>query len=467
MKTIIQFLIVSSFVLTQISIAQWVQTNTGLTNTDVRALAVSPNGVGGTNLFAGPVVGGIFLSTNNGTTWSAVNNGLPKYPPDTTRYDSFHSFVVVGTNLFAGSSFCGVFLTTNNGASWDAVNNGLPMFLNSTNRYFDINLAVSGKYIFAGTWGWYDYHGAEGVIGKGVFRSSNSGSSWTQTNLDSMPITSIAVSNTNLLAATYFGDVIFRSTDNGTSWSAVSAVSIGLTNTPVRCFATYNTVLFAGAMVSPLTDGGGGVYFSTNAGESWSSYGSGHISIYALALSDMNLFAIGEVPGNNHTYGVYLYSNPLSVATFEPIDTYLMNTIAYALAVKDTYLFAATDKGVWRRPLSEMMGVVQHPSELPTQFSLQQNYPNPFNPATVISYQLPLNSYVTLKVYDLLGREVATLVDERKDAGSYSVQWNASGFATGIYLVRIQAHETNGQRLDLSSRQAGSFIETKKVLLMK
>ena len=68
--------------------------------------------------------------------------------------------------------------------------------------------------------------------------------------------------------------------------------------------------------------------------------------------------------------------------------------------------------------------------------------------------------YVTLKVYDLLGREVATLVNERKDAGTYSVQWNASGFATGMYLVRIQARPTNGG-------QAGSFVDTKKVLLMK
>jgi hypothetical protein len=91
---------------------------------------------------------------------------------------------------------------------------------------------------------------------------------------------------------------------------------------------------------------------------------------------------------------------------------------------------------------------------------LHQNYPNPFNPTTLISYQLPVNSYVTLKVYDLLGREVATLVNERKEAGKYSVRWNASGFATGVYLVRIQAHQTNGG-------QAGSFIDTKKVLLMR
>jgi Secretion system C-terminal sorting domain len=103
-------------------------------------------------------------------------------------------------------------------------------------------------------------------------------------------------------------------------------------------------------------------------------------------------------------------------------------------------------------------GMKEMSSHTPSDFSLTQNYPNPFNPTTVISYQIPLYKgglrgiYVTLKVYDLLGREVATLVNERKDAGTYSVQWNASGFTTGMYLVRIQA---------------GSFIDTKKVLLMK
>jgi hypothetical protein len=96
-------------------------------------------------------------------------------------------------------------------------------------------------------------------------------------------------------------------------------------------------------------------------------------------------------------------------------------------------------------------GVDRHET-VPLKFALEQNYPNPFNPTTTIEYQIPSQSLVTLKIFDLLGREVAVLVNEKKDAGNYSVRWNASGFATGMYLVRIQA---------------GSFIDTKKVLLMK
>lgn len=88
----------------------------------------------------------------------------------------------------------------------------------------------------------------------------------------------------------------------------------------------------------------------------------------------------------------------------------------------------------------------------PASYALNQNYPNPFNPATVISYQLPVVSKVRLTVYDVLGREVATLVNEMKPAGSYTARWNAAGFASGVYFYRIEA---------------GKFTETRKLMLMK
>ncbi|MFA6469868.1 MAG: GLUG motif-containing protein [Bacteroidota bacterium] len=88
----------------------------------------------------------------------------------------------------------------------------------------------------------------------------------------------------------------------------------------------------------------------------------------------------------------------------------------------------------------------------PKEFALEQNYPNPFNPSTVISYQLPVNSPVTMKVYDVIGREVATLVNEVKEAGSYSVTFDASKLSSGIYFARLQ----NGDKVQL-----------KKMLMMK
>ncbi|MEW5798839.1 MAG: GLUG motif-containing protein [Bacteroidota bacterium] len=88
----------------------------------------------------------------------------------------------------------------------------------------------------------------------------------------------------------------------------------------------------------------------------------------------------------------------------------------------------------------------------PKVFALKQNYPNPFNPTTVISYQLPVNSHVTLKVYDAIGREVATLVDEVKEPGTYSVQFNGATLSSGIYFYTLRA---------------GNFSTTKKLMLVK
>jgi hypothetical protein len=89
---------------------------------------------------------------------------------------------------------------------------------------------------------------------------------------------------------------------------------------------------------------------------------------------------------------------------------------------------------------------------LPDSYILYQNYRNPFNPSTVISYQLPVSSDVTLKVYDVLGNEVATLVDEYKPAGSYEVKWSASNHSSGVYFYQLHT---------------GNFVETKKLILMK
>ena len=97
-------------------------------------------------------------------------------------------------------------------------------------------------------------------------------------------------------------------------------------------------------------------------------------------------------------------------------------------------------------------GVEEFESSLPTQYALQQNYPNPFNPATTIEYSIPQQSPVTVKIFDLLGREVAVLVNEEKDAGRYSVQWNAAAMPSGIYFYRLQT---------------GQFTEAKRMILMK
>ncbi|MCW8810160.1 MAG: T9SS type A sorting domain-containing protein [Ignavibacteriaceae bacterium] len=89
---------------------------------------------------------------------------------------------------------------------------------------------------------------------------------------------------------------------------------------------------------------------------------------------------------------------------------------------------------------------------IPDEFVLEQNYPNPFNPSTIIKYQIPKQEFVSLKVFDALGNEVATLVNDEQQAGSHNVNFNSAGLASGIYFYKIQA---------------GNFIATKKMVLMK
>ena len=96
--------------------------------------------------------------------------------------------------------------------------------------------------------------------------------------------------------------------------------------------------------------------------------------------------------------------------------------------------------------------VEENYNSIPEKFFLSQNYPNPFNPSTKISWQSPVSSHQTLKIYDVLGNEVATLVNEFRNAGSYEIDFNASKLSSGIYFYRLSA---------------GSFVQTKKMILIK
>ncbi len=101
---------------------------------------------------------------------------------------------------------------------------------------------------------------------------------------------------------------------------------------------------------------------------------------------------------------------------------------------------------------SQIIGINKISTEISKSHSLSQNYPNPFNPNTVISFQLPVNNFVTLKVYDMLGREISTLINEQLKPGTYEIDWDASGFPSGVYFYKIIAND---------------YSDTKKMILIK
>jgi hypothetical protein len=99
-----------------------------------------------------------------------------------------------------------------------------------------------------------------------------------------------------------------------------------------------------------------------------------------------------------------------------------------------------------------VVGITNKTPEVPMVYNLKQNYPNPFNPSTNIQFSIPKSEFVTLEIYNLLGQNVTTLMSAKQPIGTYNVKWDASGFASGVYLYRLQA---------------GNYSETKKLIIMK
>ncbi len=162
-------------------------------------------------------------------------------------------------------------------------------------------------------------------------------------------------------------------------------------------------------------------------------------------------FPIGDAyPSSNRVMSTD-YQSTSSYHSFAYISTAPARWSYYSVSGKDGYIFLY----LVRAYVSSFTTGVKDVIELmPSSFKLAQNYPNPFNPSTVINYQLPVSGHVSLKVYDMLGREVATLVDEFQQAGNHNSQFSIrnSQLSSGIYFYTIKA---------------GNFIETKKMVLMK
>ena len=188
----------------------------------------------------------------------------------------------------------------------------------------------------------------------------------------------------------------------------------------------------------------------------------------------------GELLVGQNLPRISIFENAVSIANFSPADNVLgqpdLNTLNKATAqnsfpgdMRDVVysnslnqLFVADFDGNRVLVFSSSVTGIGATAETPKQFGLSQNYPNPFNPSTVIKYQIVKNSMVTLRVFDLLGREVTTLVNGMKPAGAYTATFNAVNLPSGAYFCRLTANA-----VQMEKGQASTFIETKRLLLLK
>jgi photosystem II stability/assembly factor-like uncharacterized protein len=394
----------------------WSASNLPMENVSIISIAAID-----TNLFAGTFGGGVFVSTDRGMSWNAMNAGL--------KNPKVNALVIKDSSIFAGTETVGVFRSNNMGESWSQVNTGLePIVAIPGNT---ISLSVTG---LAAT----DTNLFASVAGGGIFKLSEDGNSWSPVvtgsdTADFAAISSLAAKDTILFAGTLTVG-IYRSTDNGTSWTLSNT---GLTQTSVNALAASDSNLFTGTTQ--------GVFRSNNNGTNWFAAGLGNHIVEELAMNETNLYA------KTYDGGMFVSTNyGLSWKEFDSEESAGINILS--LAADKLNLYAGSNLGIIYKPVSEITSVNYSNIASPSAFKLFQNYPNPFNPTTIISYELPAASHVTLKLYDVIGREIKTLLDERQLTGIHSVKFNASNLASGIYFYSITA---------------GTFHQARKMVFIK
>ncbi|MFQ3599176.1 MAG: T9SS type A sorting domain-containing protein [Chloroherpetonaceae bacterium] len=412
--------------------ATWESVNRGLAALPISSL-VWHNGA----LFAGTDLSGVYRTTNGGITWTQVNSGLVSL--------GIKSLASIGGKLFAGTSGFGIYVSTNNGETWSV---SLP----ADEEFISVNdFAVNGNDIYVAT--------GDLFAQPGIYRSTDGGNTWSNVtnNLVELGVffNTIAALNGEVFVGTE-GVGVYRSANNGTTWQEANQ---GLYDETAPAFVnklfTLNGALYAGmGSFGEQMIETSGVFVSQNGGASWTRTINGlnqnRLRVTTFANSGNTVFAATEA-------GVYFTTN--FGAQWQAAGTSLPTVHPFfpphirALATNGLQLYAGLNgESVWQAPISTLN--TPRTPEKPTGFRLMQNYPNPFNPTTMIGYELSAASEVTLELFDVLGRKVATLVNGRQNAGAYSYTMNASqyGLATGTYFYRLQV---------------GGVSETKKMLLVK
>lgn len=372
--------------------------------------------------------GVVVRTTNGGTTWSLRNTGL-------AGNDFYDCYAFDADRCWLGAGDGGLWHTSNGGANWSFVAlSPAAVFINVVYFFDDNNGFVQGDPV-GNVWRYYvtTNGGTNWALGPNApssvgseagwnnsFDAVDTGHIWWGTNVTKIwkgsfmgPFTGVSYSgsnaysfgvafndaNTGAAAVVTTGSVpgpMQLSNNGGTSWSAGSF-------TPTQTPFGFRCVHGTGYMwMSCGTTSSGLIYRSTNSGVSWTQQLSMAYAGYSLSMASINVGWCGTNGGHIYKY-------------------------------------------------TDNVGVVNQ-NHTPTQFTLQQNYPNPFNPQTTINYSLANTGYITLKVYNLLGQNVLTLVDGVETAGEHSVIFNAANLPSGTYFY---------------SMKSGDFTATKSLVLVK
>ncbi len=379
----------------------WFQSHEGVKSLKINGIHAS-NGY----LFAAGDQYGNFRSADHGDTWTEINNGI-------SVTAGWFCFARVGSDVLAGAGSSLLYRSSDNGNNWTLSNSGFAL----TNSFA---FYVEGNTVYT--------TGAAGVS-----KSTDGGLTWNtlpagylfyEGGLD------IWKDGSNILTGSNVAS--HRSTDDGASWTTTAGA--------IGAFTQMDSVLFNASLTL-------GVRKSTDHGASWTATGSFPFTVgpQCLTAKGQDLYA-----GTND--GVYRSTN--YGTTWTAInDGFAPKTSIYKITFDDQYLYAGTvTRSVWRRPLSEITDVKEISQEIPSSYSLSQNYPNPFNPTTNFELRIANFGFVSVKIFDVLGNEITTLVNESLQPGTYNVSWNASNQPSGVYYYRLSS---------------GSFSQTKKLLLMK
>jgi len=387
-------------------------------------------------LYLGTRCNGLFKSTNAGQSWSKVLEGAISsiaINPASTQV------VFVAVTPCAVQSRWFIMNTVDGGGSWSASDSGMTSHLQAERTI--VVLAIDPKRP------WLMYAGTSGFQALGsLWKSTDGGSTWFSASdqMKSRNIGSIVIDPSHpdtVYVGTFGLGEIYRSPDAGGTWiSTTHPLELG--GVPTLALRPDSTNYIYAGVAGPSQRG---LWKSVDFGRTWIRKDS--------AASPWAILVNPRRPNE-----IYLSSGSRAVKsadngeTWRELSSDSSNVGMQPIAIDNEggRLYGVKNGWLYRFDLVTTAEEIPRGSE--RGFWLDQNYPNPFNPSTVITYQLPTGGHVTLKVYNTLGQEVATLVDGFQDGGFQSVRFDAGRLPSGIYFYRLQA---------------GAFIENRKMVLLK